>query len=76
MNQQLKELHRWHGTKGGLIIFGLAELLIAYYFASRAIDTANLWQYILCFVFAIGGLNNLFRAVGLIRVKAGTKPKK
>jgi hypothetical protein len=73
--KQLKELHRWHQTRTGLVFFGLLELLIAYFFASRAIDTANLWQYALCFVFVLGGLNNFYKALGFGGVKSGSKPK-
>lgn len=59
----LKKLDAWHKTKTGFLIFGLVELGLAYLFASLAIDTGNLWYYVLTLGFLFAGLSNLIRIV-------------
>lgn len=71
---QIKELHRWHRTRVGMVFFGLMELIVAYLFASWAIDSANLWAYFFTFVFLLGGIQNLAKAVH-IHVKGGSKKR-
>lgn len=63
MSSTLQKLDQIHQTKKGKAWFGAAELLLAYIFASLAIDSGQLWQYILALFLTIGGLNNLLRAV-------------
>lgn len=60
----LERLDRWHKTKLGLLVFGLAELGLAYGFASLSIDRGNLWWYLLTLVFLVGALQNLFKLIG------------
>jgi hypothetical protein len=69
----LRELKTWHETKTGLLVFGLAELLIAYIFASLAIDSGSLWFYLLTLIFAVGAAQNLFKLV--VKIIHGNKSK-
>jgi len=54
-------IDKWHHTRTGHLVFGLVELLIAYGFASWAIDSGSLWQYALAIIFLVGGVRNLIR---------------
>jgi hypothetical protein len=60
----IKQLDKWHRTKSGLLVFCVAELLIAYSFAGLAIDRGNLWWYLLTLVFLAGSLQNFFKLIG------------
>jgi len=60
----IEQLDKWHKTRLGLLVFGLAELVVAYGFASLAIDHGNLWWYLLALIFLFGGLRNLFKLIG------------
>ena len=60
----LKQLDRWHATKLGHMVFGLVELVLAYWFASLSVDRGNLWWYLLTLVFLVGTLRNLFALIG------------
>jgi len=60
------KLDRWHHTKLGLLIFSIAELVVAYGFASLAIDRGNLWYYLLALIFLFGALQNLFKLIGKV----------
>jgi hypothetical protein len=55
----LLTIDKWHKTRTGHLTFGLAELALAYGFASWAIDSGSLWQYALAVIFLAGGLKNL-----------------
>ena len=57
----LQTVDKWHNTRQGHLVFGLAELLIAYGFVSWAIDSGQLWQYALAIIFFYGGVRNLVR---------------
>ena len=57
--EQMQSLDKWHKTRIGHLIFGAAELLIAYGFVSWAINTAHTWTYILAIAFGYGGVRNL-----------------
>lgn len=57
-------LDKWHKTRLGLLVFALVELLIAYGFASLAIDRGNLLWYLLALIFLIGTLQNLVKLTG------------
>ena len=57
----LQTLDKWHKTKLGYLLVGLAELVVAYSFASLAIDRGNLWYYLLTLIFLVGTLQNLVR---------------
>ena len=60
----LRKIDAWHKTKPGLFVFGLAELAIAYGFASLSIDRGNLWWYLLTLIFLIGALQNFVKLIG------------
>jgi hypothetical protein len=60
----VQQLHHWHSTKPGLLVAVLAELMVAYVFASLAIDHGNLIYYLLALILLIGSLQNLFKFVG------------
>ena len=60
----IKQLDKWHKTKTGLLVACLIELLIAYGFASLAIDRGNLWWYLLTLIFLVGSLQNFFKLIG------------
>jgi hypothetical protein len=60
----LQKFHSWHQTKPGYLVFGLAELAIAYGFGSLAIDRGNVLWYLLALVFFVGALHNLFKLIG------------
>ncbi|HEX7963574.1 MAG TPA: hypothetical protein VF466_03185 [Candidatus Saccharimonadales bacterium] len=60
---QLARAQRWHQTRPGLLIFGLAELAIAILLGLRAIDTGSLWQYFLALLLGAGTLQNFVRLV-------------
>jgi hypothetical protein len=57
-------LQRWHKTRSGLVGFGLVELLLAYVFASFAINNGNLWFYLAALILIIGALHNFFKLLG------------
>ncbi|HEX5744365.1 MAG TPA: hypothetical protein VFX84_02865 [Candidatus Saccharimonadales bacterium] len=60
----LNKINAWHRTKPGLFVFGLAELAMAYGFASLSIDRGNLWWYLLTVIFLVGALQNLVKLIG------------
>jgi hypothetical protein len=60
----LQKLDKWHQTKLGLLIFALAELAIAYGFASLSIDRGNFWWYLFTLIFFVGFLQNTFKLIG------------
>lgn len=61
-------LHMWHQTKTGLLVFGLIELVGAYIFASWAIDSGSLIDWLLTVVLLIGALQNFVRfGLGMFR---------
>lgn len=55
-----------HQTKTGLLVFGLAELGLAYVFASLAIARGNFLWYLLTLIFLIGTIQNLFKFIGAL----------
>lgn len=65
-NKTLKQFEAWHKSRAGLLIFGVAELLIAYIIGSRAIDTGSIWEYALAIVFLVGGIQNIVRLIGTL----------
>lgn len=60
----LNQMHKFHKTKLGLLVFGVVELAIAYGFISLSIDRGNLWWYLLTLVFLVASLQNLTRFIG------------
>jgi hypothetical protein len=59
----MQKLAKWHHTKSGLLVFGVIELVIAYGFASLAIDRGNLWWYLLVLIFLVGALQNFAKLI-------------
>ncbi len=59
----LQRVNTWHKTVKGYIVFGLIELVAAYIIGSFAIDNGRLLLWTLTIVLAIGGLQNLVKAV-------------
>lgn len=57
----LQTIDRWHKTKLGHLLFGLIELVIAYGFASLAIDRGSWWYYALTVIFLFGTVQNFFQ---------------
>jgi hypothetical protein len=70
MKNSLKPLHKWKQTPRGLSALSAVELLLAYGFASWAIDSGNLWLYLLTAIFLVGSLKNLLKLI------ASAVPKK
>ncbi len=62
----LKKLDVWHKTKLGFLVFGLAELAVAYGWASLAIDRGNLWYYLFALIFLVGALQNFVKLIGVL----------
>lgn len=70
----MNRLAKWHQTYAGLGISAAAELLLAYGFASLAIDRGSLLWYVLALAFLIVGLQSLTRLIGkLIHGNKATK---
>ena len=64
----LRQIDRIHQSKQGLLFFALVEAGLAYVFASWAIDSGSLFQWIVAIVLGIGVLQNLAKlAYKLIR---------
>jgi hypothetical protein len=57
----IQAIDKWHQSRTGHLTFGAVELLLAYGFASWAIDSGSLWQYALAIIFLVGGLRNFIR---------------
>lgn len=72
----IKDLNQWHQTRRGWLVFALAELVIAYVFASLAIDRGNIWWYLLTIVFSIGSVQNFLKLFGSIISGNRSKAKK
>lgn len=64
--QAFQKFDAWHKTRLGRLFYGVAELAFAYVFVSLAIDRGNLLYYVLTLVFTVGGLQNLFKLIGLL----------
>ena len=62
--QLTASLDKFHKTAPGHLVFGLAELALAYCGALWAIDRGYLWLYALVIILAFGGLINLGKLVG------------
>lgn len=57
------ELHRWHQSRIGFVVFGLIEFGAALPLLSHAFGTGSLWQYALALLLFVGGLQNMVRFV-------------
>jgi len=59
----LQQLDKFHKTRLGHLVFGLVELLMAYGFASWAIDTGNLLWWIITAFLLLGVVQNFVLTV-------------
>ena len=63
MNEQSEHEHtafiRWRHTRIGRICWAVLAGIIAYVFASLAVDSGTLWQWALAVVFIVDALYNL-----------------
>ena len=75
MSKTLTDIDKFHRTNKGKLVFGLIELLLACLLVSQAINSGNLWQYILAVLLFIGGLNNLRHSVFSRQGKANAKKR-
>lgn len=73
MKEALERLDKWHRTRPGHLVFGFIELVVAYGFASWAIDSGQLWQYAVAILFLFGGIQNL---VKIFKVSKDERKKK
>lgn len=64
MHNTLKSLDKWKQTRRGLWVSAAVELILAYVSASWAIDSGNLWLYLLTAILLAGGFKNLFKLIG------------
>ena len=60
----IQTLDRWHKTKIGFVVFALVELALAYLFASLAINSGSIWQWLLTLVLLLGTGQNIVRLLG------------
>lgn len=51
-------LDHFHKTRRGYFMFGVAELILTYIFASIAIDTASMWAYLATLILLAGTVFN------------------
>jgi hypothetical protein len=65
-NQAINKLDQWHKTKTGLLVFGLAELALAYASFCLAVNLGNFLLYFLMAILFVGGLKNIFRLIGAL----------
>jgi Na+/proline symporter len=70
----LRELDRFHKSITGYLLFGVIELALAYGLVSLAIDTGNLFYYLLTLIFLFGSLQNFFRLL-TFKFKKRSYPK-
>jgi len=57
----VKTIDTFHKTRLGYLVFGLVELGLAYIFASLAINSGDLWQWVLAIILFVGFLQNFVR---------------
>jgi hypothetical protein len=60
----ITQLDIWHRSRSGLLTIGLIELIVAYGFASIAIDRGTWWWYFLTLLFLIGAIQNMLHLIG------------
>ena len=60
-NDQLASIDKFHKTRLGYLVFGLVELGLSYLFAIWAMDNGAWWEWLIAFIFLLGGLQNLVK---------------
>jgi hypothetical protein len=63
------KLNSFHKTRQGYAVFCALELIVAYIFASIAVDTANMWAYLATIVLSIGAIINFVNLCNPPQVK-------
>ena len=53
----------WKQTRKGLVISGVAEVILFYVFASLAVDSGSIWHYILAAIFLVGAIVSVTKAI-------------
>ncbi|MBI1856775.1 hypothetical protein HY003_00895 [Candidatus Saccharibacteria bacterium] len=67
--KQAKDFLSWKLTRTGLLISGTIELILAYIFGSRALDTGSYWHYLGALVFFIGTIKSYVQALKITHGK-------
>lgn len=62
----LHRLDKFHKTMVGYLVFGLAELVLAYVFALWAIDNGNVWLYLITVVFFASAVQDAVKLLGKV----------
>lgn len=62
MANTVQKIDQFHDSRKGRFTFAAAELLVAFGFASAAVDSGEIWQHVLAAIFFVGGARNLFNA--------------
>lgn len=63
MSGFLEAFQKWHDTRTGLAVFGLAELALALAFGVWAIGSGSLLDWFLAIVLFVGGVQNIVRLI-------------
>lgn len=62
MASMIQKIDQFHDSRKGRFVFAAAELLVAFGFASWAVDSGEIWQHAVAAIFFVGGARNLFNA--------------
>lgn len=62
----VQAIARFHQSRPGYLIFGLAELCLAYAFASLAENSGSLWEWTLVLILLVGVAQNFVRLIGTL----------
>lgn len=57
----LQAIDKFHKTRLGYLVFGLVELGLAYWLSLLALNSGNLWEWVLAFILLFGFLQNFVR---------------
>jgi uncharacterized membrane protein HdeD (DUF308 family) len=69
----VEAIDKWHKTRTGYAVFGMAELALTYLLISLAIDSGNLLEYGLGIIILCGGVVNIIR---VFRIKNNEHKKR
>ena len=71
-NRPIKRFESFHRSLQGYMILGTIELILAYIFASIAIDTASMWAYLAAIILTLGVIFNFANAIMTLIGKKGS----
>ena len=54
---------KWYQSRAWVTVLGLAKLGLTVLFASLAIDSGSLWQWLVAFIFLFGVIGDLIQVV-------------